>query len=121
MHTEPSGDPAPCKTLWDHVRTVSAEIRRSRPVSFYLLFAIIAVLLLGAPLLDARSDPRRFAFFLVLYFVFFFAVIVRALLDAFEIIRGHLREQRRLYRDTLGDAEFAENLGRRVRDRQEKD
>lgn len=82
--------------------------------SFYLLIAMIVALLLGGPLLLAREDPTRFAFYLSLYFVFFFAVLYRAVVDFVEISKRHLKDREQVYRDTLGAEDFVKELSERV-------
>lgn len=99
-------------------------IRASRtrvPVSFYLLIAIVIVLLLGAQMVLVRDDPRRFAFYLVLMFTFFFIVIFRAVVDGIEIAKKHFRERENLFHDTLGDADFVSELGKRVEEGERKE
>lgn len=103
-------------TLGGHMRTVWREMRSRRPGSFYILFAIVLVLLLGLEMASFREDPRRGVFILICMFVFFFAVMVFAVLDAGQILRRHLREQRKLWQSTLGDEEFLSELSKRVRD-----
>ena len=92
-------------------------LRASRarlPVSFYLLIAMVVVLVLGAQMVLVREDPKRFAFYLALMFIFFFVVLFRALVDVVEIARKHFRERENLFHDTLGDADFVSELGKRV-------
>lgn len=107
-------EPHPPKTLFMHVKKVLRDMNATRPFSFYLLLAILAFVLLGSRMELIREEPRRYAFFLCLNFVFFFVVLFRAVIDAVEIVRQHFREQRRLFQKTLGDSEFANELGRRV-------
>lgn len=102
------------KTLNEHFGLAWRHARGRRPASSYLLLAILAVALLGVQFVHIRDDPRKFAFFLSLNFIFFFVVLFRALVDFFEIARDHFRERERLFRTTLGDEEFVEQLGRRV-------
>lgn len=104
----------PTKTLGEHFAAALRKSRGSRPASFYLLFAIVAVLLLGGQIYFIQDDPKQFAFFLSLYFIFFFVVIFRAILDVFDIARQHIRERERVFSSTIGDPEFAEELGRSV-------
>lgn len=90
------------------------ERARNYPVSFYLLFAIVIVLLLGSQIYVVREDPRRYALFLVLNFTFFGVVVFIALLDALDIVRRAVRERKRLYTETLGDTAFTSELSRRI-------
>lgn len=111
----------PPKTLWMHVRKVVGEMNRTRPASAYLLIAIVVVLLLGQQIVYVRSDPRRYAFFLSLVFVFFFAVILRAVIDCIEIAKRHFSEREKLFQTTIGDKDFAAELGRRVAENRRKE
>jgi hypothetical protein len=104
----------PPKTLWMHVRKVAGDMNRARPASAYLLIAIVVVLLLGQQIVYVRSDPRRYAFFLSLLFVFFFVVIFRAVIDCVEIAKRHFSEREKLFQTTIGEKDFAAELGRRV-------
>ncbi|MBX7259552.1 MAG: hypothetical protein K1Y02_24545 [Candidatus Hydrogenedentes bacterium] len=113
MEPDLSNIPPP-KSLWMHVRKVVGDMNRSRPASAYLLVAIAVVLLLGYQIVYFREDPRRFAFFLILMFVFFFFVMLRAVIDFFEIARKHIRERGELFKTTIGEKEFIGELGRRV-------
>ena len=98
-------------------------IRASRarvPVSFYLSIAMVVVLVLGAQMVLVREDPKRFAFYLALMFIFFFVVIFRAVIDGIEIAKKHFREREDLFHDTLGDADFVSELGKRVEEGERK-
>lgn len=92
--------------------------RARHTVSFFLLLIVIAVLALSTQLIQVRDNPKRFGFVLILLFVFFFVVILRALVDAIEILRGHFSEREKIYRSTLGDKEFVDELGRRLSDKE---
>lgn len=88
-----------------------------RPASFYLLLAMLIVTVLGLGIIRVRDDPRQFAQYLILLFVFFFVVIARAIIDCMEIWRRSFSERERLYKDTLGDDEFVGRLARSVEHR----
>ena len=75
---------------------------------------MLAVLCLGAPMLRATGDPKRFAFYLSLFFVFFLVVLCRAVYDLFEIAQRHFKEKENLYRTTLGEQEFVAQLSERI-------
>jgi hypothetical protein len=109
------------KTLWSHVRNVLRARSRYRPVSLFLLFAIMIVALLGVQVIDIRDNPKKFALFLSLNFLFFFVVIWRAIIDCFEILKRSLKDRRDVYDATLGDREFTAELGRRIAEKQEHD
>ncbi len=102
-------------SLGMHVRNVWRNIAKHRPTSFYLLLAIIVVLLLGLQIAEYRENPKQSVFVLCCLFVFFFAVMVFAVLEAGQIVRGHLKEKRELWHSTLGEEEFLAELGKRVR------
>ena len=85
-----------------------------RPASFYLLFAILVVMVLGLQMITVRDDPKQFALYLTLMLVFFFVVIARAMVDCVEIWRRGFSERERLFKDTLGDDEFVAKLSERV-------
>jgi hypothetical protein len=89
-------------------------VRRRRPVSYFMLLAIPVVLLLGLQLAMHRDDPRRFAMVLSLLFAFFGFALLHAVLDLFAIARKRLRDERDVYRSTLGASDFSRELGRRV-------
>ena len=107
------------KTLRMHVRKAWADVSKYRPTSFYLLLAIIVVLLLGLQIAGYREDPKRSVFVLCCLFVFFFAVMVFAILEAGQILRRHLKDKRQLWQSTLGEEEFLAELGKRVRERRD--
>jgi undecaprenyl pyrophosphate phosphatase UppP len=120
-------DVPPRKTLWTQLCAGWRKANSARPASFYLLIAIVLVLLLALPL--ARSgkesaqtdkDPRRIALFLTLMFIFIAVVAVRALIDFVEILRRHRKERAQIFRSTLGDQEFVKELGRRVAEKRDK-
>lgn len=101
-------------TLKRHFSTALRRSHATRPVSFYLLLAIIVVMMLGTQLVYFRDEPKEFALYLSLMFVFFFVVLLRATLDFFDITRTHIRDRQAVYRNTLGEQEFTSELGRRV-------
>lgn len=111
---DPENDALRSKTLGEHFGRAFREMNRRRPFSVYLLFAMFIVVLLGSQIVYVWDDPKEFAFFLSLNFVFFFVVTYRALVDFFEIARDHLRERESVFRNTLGEPEFVRELGRSV-------
>jgi hypothetical protein len=56
------------------------------------------------------TSPKRFVFYLSALFVFFLVVLHRALVDFMEIARNHFHESERVYKTTLGDREFVDQL-----------
>lgn len=109
------------KTLRDHIaKALVVLATRKRPVSFYLMFAILVVVLLGSQVVYIKEDPKKLAFFLALNFVFFLVVVYRAIVDFFEITRNHFQENEKLFRTTLGDEEFTAKLGTRVSENRDR-
>ena len=80
----------------------------------------MVVLLLGMPLARDGKDPRRLALFLTLMFIFIAVIAVRALVDFIEILRRRRKERAQIFRSTLGDQEFAQELGRRVAEKRDE-
>ena len=111
-----SDEMAPMPTLRGYFREALRQANAWRPVSFYFLLAIPVVLLLGAQMFRFEDNPARFALVLSLTFVFFGIVLLRAVMDLFEISRRSLREHRNTWAETLGEAEFIQELGGRVRE-----
>ena len=107
-------EPRAPKSLGEHFGRAIRELNRRRPFSVYLMLAMFVVILLGSQIYYIREDPKRFALFLSLNFAFFLVVTYRAIVDFFDILRSHFREREAVYRETLGDAEFVEELGRSV-------
>lgn len=117
MESSPPESPPPARhprTAWKYLREGLQRAHRRRPVSFYLLLAMPLALVAAAGLLD-RTDVRQFFGVLALLIVFFGVVMIRAVGDLFDIARAHLREERRSFRDTIGEPLFAESLGARVK------
>lgn len=83
---------------------------RELPISFYLILAIIGALILGVTGFTDMSDPRKLAFTLTLFIVFFGAVSYRALVDAVDIYRDYHREHSSLLSDVLRRDGFAGEL-----------
>lgn len=102
------------KTLLEHFRCAYRNVAASRPTSFYLLFALLAIALLGSQVYFIRRDPERLGLFLALNFTVCFVVIFIALLDCRDIIRRTLRERRRAFRETLGDDAFLKRMRERT-------
>ncbi len=102
------------RTAWDYLREGFVRAHRRRPMSFYLLLAMPFALLFAVGLLD-RADVKQFATGLSLLFLFFGAVMIRAVSDIFDITRELLRARRASFRDTLGEPSFAATLGEKVK------
>jgi uncharacterized membrane protein len=96
------------------LRYILRRMYAVRPASFYLLLALFIMLPLGTQMIGSRENPQRFALFVSLHLIFLFVVLVRAVFDIAEIARDHLREREGLFRTTLGDRNFAKELGRQV-------
>lgn len=96
--------------IWERLRN-----RRPRHrVSLLLMIAMTVVLLLGVQLVQVQDDPKRLAWFLSLYFVFFLIVIGRAVFEMFDIVREHIRERESVFKATFHEGDFPGELGRRV-------
>ncbi|MCH8204844.1 MAG: hypothetical protein IID09_06740 [Candidatus Hydrogenedentes bacterium] len=104
----------PVKSLRERVWEAVRRSARERPVSFYLLLAMVVMLVLGGQIVYVKDNPKQFAIFLSLYFLFFFVLIFRAVLDAFDIARRHFRKRESLFKETFAADGFAERLGNRV-------
>ncbi|MFA7693598.1 MAG: hypothetical protein GX117_05440 [Candidatus Hydrogenedentes bacterium] len=91
--------------------------QRRRPISFYLLVLIPVVLILGVYPLNSAASPRSFLFYCSLILFFLWLVSALAINDFIALFRKHRCEQRQAYRDTLGDPDFVDLLGNRVRSR----
>lgn len=101
-------------TLGERLTRQFRQWQPRRPVSLYLMVAMLVALLLGGQVVYVRDDPKKFAFLLSLYFIFFLVVIVRATLEFFDVIRQHVREREGLFRETFTEDGFAAELGQRV-------
>lgn len=112
-------EPKDVQTLSAHIGKGWRKLADHRPTSFYLLLAIIVVLLLGLQIAEYRDNPKQSVFVLICLFIFFFAVMAFAVLEAGQIIRRHLRDRRELWQTTLGEEDFLSELGRRVRQRRD--
>ena len=110
----------PVKTFRDHVRAGLARSARDRPASFYLLLGMVVVILLGGQVVYVKDDPKQFALFLSLYFLFFFVLIFRAILDSFDIARAHFRRSEGLLSEVFEEDGFAVQLGRSVAQNKKK-
>jgi hypothetical protein len=110
MDLQPA-DHRKANSLREHLRQAWAEANVRRPISFYLLVAILVFVLIGSRFGYVREDPKRFTLFLILNFLFFFFVLMRATLDFFDIARSHFSERHHLFGRTLGDRDFVERLG----------
>jgi len=113
--TTPETEARHARSLWERLKEGFIQAHRRRPLSFYLLLLIPVVLLLGAHMAAYRDAPRRFWFVLTLMLVFFWLISVRALNDFFALYRQHRADKRALWMETIGDRDFAEQLGDRVR------
>ena len=118
---EPRHDIQYVRTFWDYLIQGFIAAHKRRPLSFYLLLLIPVVLLLGVHIADYRESPWRFATLLALLLVFFWLIIVRACNDLFSMFRKHLADKRALYLETIGNPEFVEVLGDRVRQNKNKE
>lgn len=102
-------------SLWRYFARAFVRSHQRRPVSFYLLLALIAISVLGVQLYSIQDNPRELAFFLTLNFIVCFVIVYRAIADAFDILRDHRAAKRELLRETLADKGFSRELGDRVK------
>lgn len=86
-----------------------------------MLLAIPLVMLLAVPIFLRWDDnPLRLAGVLTLLFVFLGVVLLRAVMDIFEIGRKNLTEKRDTFRTTLGEDAFLHRLGESVKEKDKK-
>ena len=104
------------RSLGEHLIEGLRRNQFRRKTTILLLAACIPVLLLGTQLAALREDPLRFAIALSLMFLFFFAVMIRAVLDVNDAVRGYFRERDEPFRQTLGDEGFVSELQARLRE-----
>ena len=102
------------KSLWTLFRDAHKRIHVTGSVGLWLMLATIVVLLLGAGILGDDPSLKRIMIVSTLLPIFFAVVIIRAFYDCVEIVTHHFREREKLFRTTLGDTEFARELGERV-------
>lgn len=93
---------------------VIGAVFRRLPTSFYLALATILALVLGVSGFDDLQNPKRIAFTMTLFVVFFGAVVYRALIEALEISRNFRKEQDVLMQKVFTRDDFASDLGKRV-------
>lgn len=110
---QPKPDPG-LTTFWGIFLRALGRWRPRRPVSLFLLVAMIVALLFGVQIAKVLDNPRQFAFLLSLYFVFFLVVIARATMDLFDVIREHVRDHEGVFRETFARDGFAQELGQHV-------
>jgi len=85
-----------------------------RPVSLMILAAIVVVLFAGLNYVFVKDNPSRLAGFLMMILLFFFIAAVLAIDDIGRIITKSLTRRNQIYRDTLGDKEFRDELREEV-------
>ncbi len=102
-------------TLWEHLKAGFIAAHRRRPLSFYLLLLIPVVLLLGAHIFHGPVSPRHFTLMLTLILVFLWLVSAWAVNDFFMLWRKHRAEAQEVYRETIGNQDFMDQLGRQVK------
>lgn len=105
---------------WTVLLLALRELPRRLPLSFYLILAIILILVLGVKGFSELHDPKRLAFMMVIFLVFFAAVMYRALIDAVDITRKHYREEGSLMNEVFDRDDFAQDLRQRVNDESKK-
>ena len=107
-------------SFWERLRAGFIEAHHRRPPSFYLLLLIPLMLVLGAHIFHAPLSPKHFTLMFSLMLVFLWLVSAWAVSDFFSLWRRHRADQRAAYLETIGDPDFAAQLGCRVRSRLDK-
>ena len=103
---------------WKYTLKLLWQAQKQRPVSFYLIIAMIVLLLLGAPLFHWADDARSLAFIMTLYLTFFLVIICRAGVDMLDIYKANIREHNRLLHDIFEKDGLARRLGEQVQKNQ---
>jgi len=91
----------------------SPETKPLRPLSIILLAAIFTMLLLGLSYYYIRKSPDKLAYYLIAQFVFFFLVTILAIDDAVKLYDHYIERKRVIYKDTVGEESFRNELERR--------
>ena len=99
----------------DKKQTRRAKNTFFRPVSIMVLAAIVVMVFMGLNYIFVKDNPERFAGFLMMNFLFFFIAVVLAIDDIVRIITASVKQRREIYRETLGDKEFCNQLREEVR------
>lgn len=102
--SQPEQKPKSSRSLSEVFLTVLERRRKWIPTSFYLLFAIPVVLILGVRMGKLQDDPRQFFLILSLMFLFFGILFHRAIMDVFDLLRRNLLGTQDLYKDTFDSA-----------------
>ena len=103
---------------WKYTLELLWTAQKQRPTSFYLIIAMIALLLLGAPLFQWADDARSLAFIMTVYLTFFLVIICRAAVDMVDIYKANIRDHNRLFHDTFEHDGMARRLGEQVQKNQ---
>ena len=90
---------------------------RRLPISFYLAIAMIAALVLGVSGFDDLQNPKRLAFTMALFVLFFGAVVYRAFIEALDMARKYRKENDTLMHTVFTRDNFSSSLGERVAER----
>ena len=108
----------PQNDWWKYTIDLLWTAQKRRPASFYLILAMIALLLIGAPLFQRADDAKSLAFVTTIYLTFFLVIIFRAGVDMLEIYKSNIREHNRLFHDTFEHDGLARRLGEQVQKNQ---
>jgi len=114
VSTPPANIPQ-VKSTSDYVSSAWRNVSAHRPRSVHLLSAMLFFVILATGFAHRIGDPHVFFWFLSGNFVFFFLIMVLAIRDFRKIVQRYFREHHYLYRETLGEPAFVEELGERIR------
>lgn len=96
------------------VLKAAKRIWAGRTPSFTLLMLVLGVALLGPQMVFFRDDPQRYGLILILTLAFFLVGMLIAIIECLRIFRKHLKQKEAVYRTTLGDPTFADELRSRL-------
>lgn len=108
------------KTLATHLKDGLRRRNAAKPFSFYLLVALLIIVVLSVQLPMNLNNPKRLLFFLILDFIFLFAVLVGAIVDFFDIAKKHFSEREKLFEETLGRQEFVSELRNNIENKRKE-
>ena len=113
-------EPKSSKTLGEYFREGLRKRNNARPFSFYLLVALLIVVVLSSQMVFSLDNPKRLFFMLTLDFVFLFAVLVGAIVDFFDISKRHFSEREKLFSETFGQEDFVSEMRNGIKDQNDE-
>ena len=114
MSHKPDPEPKPLMAEGILLRGLKTVFKHY-PVSFYLLCAVPIVLLLSHRFFLSKDDPKQLFWGLVLLLIFFAILVLRAIMDASELLFRQYKASQEVFQETLGEEDFARKLGERVK------